>query len=98
LLFKSDMQAFVSLYRSCRRSSTSKTPRSKSASCFKRLIPLLEFGRERDGVDLSGVRLTHHTLKDLGKRNISVAGGEGTAGPITGPGSGAVQDERLLAG
>ncbi|MEI2735398.1 MAG: hypothetical protein V9G24_11715 [Rhodoblastus sp.] len=42
----------------------------KRAIFFKRLLPLLEFGREREGVDLSKVVLTHHTLKDHGKRRL----------------------------
>ena len=55
--------------RSFRKSSTTATPRSRSAPSFsKRLLPLLEFGREREGIDLSKVVLTHHNLKNLGKR------------------------------
>jgi hypothetical protein len=38
----------------------------KRAIFYKRLLPLLEFGREREGVDLTGVELTHHKLKELG--------------------------------
>jgi type I restriction enzyme R subunit len=38
----------------------------KRAIFYKRLLPLLEFGREREGVDLSKVVLTHHKLKDQG--------------------------------
>lgn len=101
LLFKSDMQAFVSLYTFLSQIfDYGSTEIEKRFLFYKRLIPLLEFGRERDGVDLSGVRLTHHTLKDLGKRNISVAGGEKTPlAPISGAGTGAVQDKQkaLLA-
>ena len=37
---------------------------------FKRLLPLLEFGREREGIDLSKVVLTHHDLKDRGKQGM----------------------------
>ena len=41
----------------------------ESASIFyKRLLPLLEFGREREDIDLSKVVLTHHNLKNKGKR------------------------------
>jgi len=39
----------------------------KRSMFFKRLIPLLKFGREREGVDLSQVVLTHHNLKNKGK-------------------------------
>lgn len=30
------------------------------------LVPLLKFEREREGVDLSALRLTHHRMRDLG--------------------------------
>jgi type I restriction enzyme R subunit len=48
----------------------------KRAIFFRRLLPLLEFGREREGVDLSQVELTHHRLRALGRQNLSLAGGE----------------------
>lgn len=60
---------------------------------FKRLLPLLEFGREREGVDLSKVVLTHHKLKDQGKRNLPLVNGEyPKLPPLTETGSGAVQE------
>lgn len=34
---------------------------------YKRLIPLLEFGRERETVDLSKVVLTHHTVRSAAR-------------------------------
>lgn len=40
---------------------------------YKRLLPLLEFGREREGIDLSKVVLTHHKLKNQGKRNLPLS-------------------------
>ncbi len=40
----------------------------KRSIFYKRLLPLLEFGREREGIDLSKVVLTHHTLKNQGKQ------------------------------
>ena len=43
---------------------------------YKRLLPLLEFGREREGIDLSKVILTHHNLRDQGKRKIPLGQGE----------------------
>lgn len=50
----------------------------KLAIFFRRLLPLLEFGREREGIDLSQVVLTHHTLRDLGKRALPLGDGEAT--------------------
>lgn len=66
---------------------------------YKRLVPLLQFGRERDGVDLSGVRLTHHNLKNEGARALQVGDERPNLPPITGVGSGSVQEKEkaLLA-
>lgn len=55
---------------------------------------MLEFGRERDGIDLSKVILTHHSLKDQGKRQLIL--GEGDAPklqPLTEAGAGSVQEK-----
>lgn len=101
LLLKGDMQSFVSLYTFLSQIfDYGSTDIEKRFLFFKRLIPLLEFGRERDGVDLSDVRLTHHNLKDQGKRDLGVAGGDQPQlPPITGVGTGGVQDKEkaLLA-
>jgi type I restriction enzyme, R subunit len=65
----------------------------KRAIFFKRLLPLLEFGREREGIDLSKVVLTHHTLKSLGARAQPLSAGDSTLlDPITEAGSGQVQE------
>ena len=61
---------------------------------FKRLIPLLEFGRERDIVDLSKVVLTHHNLKNRGKQSLSLGEeGEYKLAPMDEVGSGAVHEK-----
>ncbi|GEM_PF-3047394 len=63
-------------------------------------MPLLEFGREREGVDLSKVVLTRHNLKHQGKQPIYFNPGDApTLAPITGSGSGSVQvKEKALLG
>jgi hypothetical protein len=43
---------------------------------YRRLLPLLEFGREREGIDLSKLTLTHHNLRNKGVRTLSLVGGE----------------------
>jgi len=65
---------------------------------FQKLLPLLEFGREREGIDLSKILLTHHNLRDLGKRKLDLVEGESlTLKPLTEAGSGSVQEkERAL--
>jgi type I restriction enzyme R subunit len=101
LLFKHDMGAFQRLYTFLAQIfDYGNTAIEKRFIFFKRLLPLLEFGREREGIDLSKVILTHHNLKNQGKRTIPL--GEGDApklAPIEGAGSGMVQDkEKVLLG
>ena len=55
-------------------------------------MPLLDFGREREGIDLSKVVLTHHHLKSQGKRAMTLSDGETpTLLAISEAGSGSVQ-------
>ena len=69
ILFKTDMGAFIRLYTFLSQIfDYGNTAIEKRAIFYKRLLPLLEFGREREGIDLSKVVLTHHNLKNLGKR------------------------------
>ena len=67
---------------------------------FKALLPLLEFGREREEIDLSKVVLTHHNLKDKGKQAMVLGeGDQPKLPPLTESGSGSVQEKEkaLLA-
>lgn len=48
----------------------------KPAIFDKCLLPLLEFSREREGIDLSKVVLTHHHLVDQGARTLPLGTGE----------------------
>ncbi|KPF81417.1 type I restriction endonuclease subunit R [Novosphingobium sp. AAP93] len=101
VLFKNDMGAYVRLYTFMSQIfDYGSTDVEKRFMFYKRLIPLLQFGREREGVDLSDVKLTHHSLKDQGERDLTIAGGDKPMlGPITAAGSGSVQDKEkaLLA-
>jgi len=95
ILFKGDMGAFVRLYTFLSQIfDYGNTAVEKRTIFFKVLIPLLEFGREREGIDLSKVVLTHHNLKNLGKRPMSLgAGNTPKLAPITEVGSGRVQEK-----
>jgi type I restriction enzyme R subunit len=101
ILFKNDMAAYQRAYSFLSQifdygSSTIE----KRFLFYKRLTPLLEFGREREGVDLSKVVLTHHNLKDEGQRRLDVSEREESKlKPMTEVGSGSVQDREkaLLA-
>ena len=100
-LFKSDMGAFIRLYTFLSQIfDYGNTDIEKRAIFYKRLLPLLEFGREREGIDLSKVVLTHHNLKNLGKRAMPLNEGETPKlEPITEAGSGRVQEkERAYMG
>ena len=63
------MGAFIRLYTFLSQIfDYGNTAIEKRAIFYKRLLPLLEFGREREGIDLSKVVLTHHNLRNLGKQ------------------------------
>lgn len=98
LLFKSDMAAFLRLYTFLSQIfDYGNTAIEKRAIFYRRLLPLLEFGREREGIDLSKVTLTHYNLKNLGKRAMLL--GEGDApklDPLTEAGSGSVQEKHKV--
>ena len=96
ILFKSDMGAFIRLYTFLSQIfDYGNTAIEKRAIFFKRLLPLLEFGREREGIDLSKVVLTHHTLKDKGREPMPLyAGKTPLLEPITEAGSGALQEKQ----
>jgi type I restriction enzyme R subunit len=95
ILFKSDMGAYIRLYTFLSQIfDYGNTAIEKRAIFYKRLLPLLEFGREREGIDLSKVVLTHHHLKNLGKKAMPLADGETIKlYPITEAGSGSVQEK-----
>ncbi len=98
-LFKGDMGAFLRVYAFLSQIfDYGNTAIEKRFVFYKRLLPLLEFGREREGIDLSKVLLTHHNLRNQGRRDVGLAAGEGPAlKPMTEVGGGSVQEkERAL--
>ncbi|MBK1684838.1 type I restriction endonuclease subunit R [Rhodoferax fermentans] len=98
VLFKGDMGAYLRLYTFLSQIfDYGNTGIEKRAIFFKRLLPLLEFGREREGIDLSKVVLTHHHLKDQGSRALPLSQGETPKlAPITEAGSGSVQEQQKV--
>jgi len=101
ILFKADMGAYIRLYTFLSQIfDYVNTAIEMRAIFFKRLLPLLEFGREREGIDLSKVVLTHHDLKNRGTQGMPLHVGEKSLlPPITEAGSGSVQEKEkaLLA-
>lgn len=98
LLFKGDMGAYVRLYAFLSQIfDYGNTDIEKRFIFYKRLMPLLEFGRERDTVDLSKVVLTHHSLRNAGRQSLDLnADGSYKLPPIDATGSGRVQDKQQV--
>jgi type I restriction enzyme R subunit len=77
LLFQRDMGTYVRLYTYLSQIfDYASTDIEKRSILYKHLLRLLAFGREREGIDLSKVVLTHHTLKNQGKRSLPLKEGD----------------------
>jgi len=96
ILFKADVATFVRVYTFLSQIfDYGIGDIEKRFLFFKHLIRLLEFGRERETVDLSRLVLTHHTLKSLGKQGFVLGEGEAPKlAPVGEAGSGSVQDKQ----
>lgn len=71
IMFKRDLGTFIRVYSFLSQLfDYGNTDLEKRSIFFKRLLPLLDFGREREGVDLSKVVLTHYRLKQ-GQRGLA---------------------------
>lgn len=95
ILFKHDMTAFQRMYAFLSQIfDYGNTAIEKRFYFYKRLLPLLEFGRERTSLDLSKVILTHHNLKNQGRRSIPLSDGDNPKlKPLSESGSGALQEK-----
>jgi type I restriction enzyme R subunit len=58
------------------------------------IFPLLDFGRERQGIDLSKVVLTHHTIKERPHTPMILDGEGSPLPPITETGTGLVRERQ----
>jgi type I restriction enzyme R subunit len=99
ILFKSDIAAYVRIYGFMSQIfDYGNTDVEKRAIFFRLLHPLLTYGRERDGVDLSALKLTAYTIKSLGDPTLSLGSGEAVKiDPTTDTGGGQVQDKIKVA-
>ena len=95
VLFKSKMGTYLRLYTFLSQMFDYGNPAfEKRAMFYKRILPLLEFSRERESIDLSKVKLTHHTLKNQGRVAMHLGDGEAPKlDPLREAGSGRVQDK-----
>jgi len=96
ILFKQDLGAFNRLYAFLSQIfDYGNTDIEKRFLFYKRLISLLDFGRERDTVDLSKVVLAHYTLRNTGKLPLNLNHGEAPKlQPMDETGGGSVQDKQ----
>tara|TARA_R110000744_G_scaffold118921_1_gene221982 strand:- start:6348 stop:9449 length:3102 start_codon:yes stop_codon:yes gene_type:complete len=93
LLFKSDMGTYLRLYTFLSQIfDYGNTEIEKRAMFYKRLAPLLDFGREREGIDLSKLALTHHNLKSKGRRAMPLGGEADPLDPL-GTGGGEIHEK-----
>lgn len=100
LLFRNDMGAYLRLYAFLSQIfDYGNTGIEARSIFFRRLIPLLEFGRQRETVDVSKIVLTHHKLASKGPAPLVLGGGGEKLQPIGASGSGSIQEKEkaLLA-
>jgi type I restriction enzyme, R subunit len=96
ILFKRNLGTFQRVYSFLSQIfDYGNTAIEKRAIFYRRLLPLLEFGSEREGVDLSKVILTHHKLKDEGRRDLPLGAGAKLK-PLTDTGSGEVREREKI--
>jgi type I restriction enzyme R subunit len=99
LLFKRDLGSYVRVYEFLGQMfDYGNTEIEKLYLFAKMLLPLLDYGREREGIDLSALRLTHHRMRDLGQQKLNLSSGDDAPKlpAVTEVGSGQVQDKHKL--
>ncbi len=98
ILFKRDLGNFNRAYEFLGQMfDYGNTDYEKLYVFAKLLVPLLDYGREREGIDLSALRLTHHKMRDLGQQRLNLDGEAGAPlAPMTDAGSGQVQDKHKI--
>lgn len=96
LMFRADAVTYLRVYTFLSQIfDYGNTDFEKRAIFFKYLVKLLKFGREREGVDLSEVVLTHHTLRNRGRESMTLPGQEyPELKPVTEAGSGQVREAK----
>jgi type I restriction enzyme, R subunit len=95
VLFKNDIEAFQRIYSFLSQIFNYENTAIEKRFLFYRLLaPLLESGRERRGVDLSKITLTHYGLKTRGVNALTPGDGEAPKlAPIKEAGSGSVNEK-----
>lgn len=93
-LFKRDLGTFVRVYAFLSQIfDYCNTAIEKRAIFYKRLVSLLDYGRQRAEVDLSKVVLTHHKLREQNAADLSLYSGDpNKLKPLTEAGGGEVRE------
>jgi hypothetical protein len=75
LLFKKDLGTYIRVYEFLgQKFDYGNTAYEKLYQFAKMLLPLLDYGRERERIDLSALKLTHHKMRDLGQLKLNLEG------------------------
>ncbi|HUD51388.1 type I restriction endonuclease subunit R [Parvibaculum sp.] len=94
VLFKADIASYVRMYTFLSQIfDYGNTDIEKRALFFKPLGRLLDFGRERVGIDLSQVELTHHHLANKGAKTLPLSGEAEKLKPMTESGGGSINEK-----
>jgi type I restriction enzyme R subunit len=96
LLFRADLTTYARLYEFLGQLFDYRnTDFEKLYRFAKLLVPLLKFERERDGIDLGALKLTHHAMRDVGRQTLALSspGEKPLLQPITDAGSAELQDK-----
>jgi len=94
LLFKADIASYVRMYTFLSQIfDYGNTDIEKRAIFFKPLARLLDFGRERVGIDLSQVELTHHHLANKGAKTLPLSGEAEKLKPMMESGAGSINEK-----
>jgi type I restriction enzyme R subunit len=98
LQFRHDLGAYVRAYEFLGQMFDYGQTYFEKLQIFARLLlPLLDFSRERESVDLSALTLTHHRMRDLGRQQMNLGGGEAEPlQPMTETGTGQPQDKHKM--
>jgi type I restriction enzyme, R subunit len=98
-LFKTDIGEYVRLYTYLSQIfDYGNTDIEKRAIFFRYVGRSLDFTREREALDLSGLRLTHHQVREQRRQYLPLGGQPGPGlPPLTAAGSGSVQEKQKAA-
>jgi type I restriction enzyme R subunit len=93
--FRGDMQTYVRVYNFLSQLyDFGNTALEKRALFYRRLASVLEWGRERESIDLAKVQLTHYVIRSKGKAVMSLTTDDlPMLDPITAAGTGGLHEK-----